>query len=60
MSHFKLDIRFESEDVVVLIETKQNFVENDEKQLREYLEAEKAIHPGKKLFAFLPTQTMIK
>lgn len=53
VSHFKLDIRFESEDVVVLIETKQNFVENDEKQLREYLEAEKAIHPGKKAICIL-------
>lgn len=40
ISHFKLDIRFECEDVVVLIETKQNFVSSDEDQLREYLEEE--------------------
>ena len=33
-SHFKLDIRFENDnDVVVLIETKQNFNDNDENQL---------------------------
>ena len=32
VEHFKLDIRFESGDVVVLVETKQNFVEADEKQ----------------------------
>ncbi len=53
ISHFKLDIRFECEDVVVLIETKQNFVVDDEKQLREYLEEERAIHPGKKVICIL-------
>ena len=30
--HFKLDIRFENNDVVVLVETKQNFVEADKNQ----------------------------
>lgn len=53
VSHFKLDIRFEMDDVVVLIETKQNYVEDDEKQLREYLEEERAIHPGKKAICIL-------
>lgn len=53
VSHFKLDIRFEMEDVVVLIETKQNYVDGDEKQLREYLEEERAIHPGKKAICIL-------
>lgn len=53
ISHFKLDIRFECEDVVVLIETKQNFVSSDEDQLREYLEEERAIHPGRKAICIL-------
>lgn len=53
ISHFKLDIRFECEDVVVLIETKQNFVASDEEQLREYLEEERAIHPGRKAICIL-------
>ena len=30
ISHFKLDLRFELNDVVVLIETKQNYVDDDE------------------------------
>lgn len=53
ISHFKLDIRFECEDVVVLIETKQNFVASDEEQLREYLEEERATHPGRKAICIL-------
>ena len=53
ISHFKLDIRFETKDVVVLIETKQNYVNNDEKQLREYLEEERAVHPEKKIICIL-------
>lgn len=53
VSHFKLDIRFEMDDVVVLIETKQKFVPADENQLREYLEEERAIHPGKKAICIL-------
>ena len=50
-SHFKLDIRFEYGDVVVLIETKQNFVKGDEKQLAEYLQEERVLHYGKKIIA---------
>lgn len=53
VSHFKLDIRFQMDDVVVLIETKQNFKSDDEKQLREYLEEERALHPGKKVICIL-------
>lgn len=53
VSHFKLDIRFEKDDVVVLIETKQDFQENDKYQLLEYLEEEKALHPGKKVICIL-------
>lgn len=53
ISHFKLDLRFELNDVVVLIETKQNYVDDDEKQLGEYLEEERAIHPNKKAICIL-------
>lgn len=51
--HFKLDIRFENNGVVVLVETKQNFVDADEKQLRQYLDEEKALHPGQKIVCIL-------
>lgn len=57
ISHFKLDMRFEYEDVVVLIETKQKFITDDEKQLREYLEEERAIHPSKKVICILANTT---
>lgn len=51
--HFKLDIRFESNGVVVLVETKQSFVKKDEKQLREYLAEEKALNPNSKIICIL-------
>lgn len=51
--HFKLDLRFEKDDVVVLIETKQQFTEKDEKQLNDYLRSEKALHKSKKIIAIL-------
>lgn len=51
--HFKLDIRFEDDDYVVLIETKQKFVKKDEKQLAEYLQEERVLHYGKKIIAIL-------
>ena len=51
--HYKLDIRFELEDVVLLVETKQNFTKKDEMQLAEYLCAERALHYGKKIIAML-------
>lgn len=53
VDHFKLDIRFEHNDVVVLVETKQNFAKKDEKQLAEYVAEEKALHKGKKIIAML-------
>ena len=53
--HYKLDIRFEDEKtgVVILIETKQEFVKEDEAQLEEYLEEERALHHGKKIICML-------
>lgn len=53
ITHYKLDIRFEAEDVVVLVETKQNFVKADEDQLSEYLLEERALHHGKKIICIL-------
>ena len=53
ISHFKLDIRFEKGDIVILVETKQNFKKSDEAQLAEYLEEERALHKGKKIICIL-------
>ncbi len=53
ISHFKLDIRFEKDDTVVLVETKQLFKKSDEAQLNEYLQQECALHYGKKIIAIL-------
>lgn len=53
VKHFKLDIRFESNSVAVLIETKQNFTKADEKQLAEYVEEERVLHKGMKIIAIL-------
>ncbi|MBR2207442.1 MAG: hypothetical protein IJ859_01385 [Synergistaceae bacterium] len=55
--HYKLDIRFEAQDdygkYAVLIETKQNFIEDDEAQLAAYLEAERALFSGEKIICIL-------
>lgn len=55
--HFKLDIRFTDSDetgnYAVLIETKQNFTDEDENQLRDYVEEEYALHRGTKVIAIL-------
>lgn len=51
--HFKLDIRFEHNGVIVLVETKQNFSDADEEQLREYLLEERALHYSKKIICIL-------
>lgn len=51
--HHKLDLRFEDADVAVLIETKVRFTTADEEQLRDYLNEEKALHPGKKVICIL-------
>lgn len=53
VKHFKLDLRFENKDIVILVETKQRFVNSDIKQLAEYLEEEKALHSGKKTICIL-------
>ena len=53
INHFKLDIRFEYEDIVILVETKTSFTTKDEKQLSEYLEEEIALHPNKKIICIL-------
>ena len=52
-SHIFADIRFECNDVVVLVETKQNFVNTDALQLKDYVNEEKAVHPDKKIIAIL-------
>ena len=56
-SHFKLDIRFEHNDVVVLIETKQRFKKSDENQLKEYLEEEQSVNLSKKIICILANTT---
>lgn len=53
ITHFKLDIRFEKGDIVVLVETKQIFKKADEAQLAEYLEEERALHNNKKIICIL-------
>ena len=51
--HYKLDLRFEDNDVSVLIETKQSFSDSDIEQLKEYLDEEKALHRNNKVIAIL-------
>ena len=53
VKHFKLDIRFEDEGFVVLVETKQKFVKADIEQLKEYLEEERVLHSDKKTICIL-------
>lgn len=53
ITHFKLDIRFEKGDIVILVETKQIFKKADEAQLAEYLEEERALHKSKKIICIL-------
>lgn len=55
--HFKLDIRFEDAEYVVLVETKQNFIDSDADQLKEYLAEERALHSGKKIICILANTT---
>lgn len=52
-THYKLDIRFKKDDVVVLVETKQNFIKEDEPQLEAYLEEERAVHKSQKIICIL-------
>ena len=57
VKHFKLDRRFAYDDetghYVVLVETKQNFVDSDAEQLKAYLEEERALHKGRKIICIL-------
>ena len=53
VKHFELDLRFEKDEIVVLIETKQNFKDSDAKQLSEYVKCEKALHSDKKIIGIL-------
>lgn len=53
ITHFKLDIRFEKGDIVILVETKQIFKKADEEQLAEYLEEERALHKNKRIICIL-------
>ena len=53
VKHINLDIRFESDGVVILVETKTSFVDEDELQLKDYLEEERAVHNSKKIICIL-------
>ncbi len=53
VSHYKLDLRFEDNEIAVLIETKTKFVDSDREQLAEYLLEEKILNPNKKIIAIL-------
>ena len=55
--HYKLDIRFHSENISILIETKQKFTKDDEAQLSEYVEEERALYPNNKIIAILANTT---
>lgn len=57
--HFKVDLRFidETTNTVVVIETKQNYVEDDIEQLREYVDEEKALFPQNRIIAVLANTT---
>ena len=57
ISHYKLDIRLENDDVVILIETKQQFMKKDEGQLADYLENEKVVNNTKKVICILANTT---
>lgn len=51
--HINLDIRFQCNDVVILVETKTEFVKDDEKQLLEYYEEEIAINQSRNVVCIL-------
>lgn len=55
--HETLDIRFVKGDFVILVETKKKFTAEDEFQLGEYVELEKALHHTKKIIAILANTT---
>ncbi|WP_303967112.1 HsdM family class I SAM-dependent methyltransferase [Rothia mucilaginosa] len=53
--HFKVDLRFidKSTNTVIVIETKQKFVDSDVEQLREYVDEEKALFSHNRIIAIL-------
>ncbi len=51
--HYRIDLRFQTDDVVILVETKLHAADADEDQLREYLLEERALHFGKKVICIL-------
>lgn len=53
IEHEFLDIRFQYKDVVILVETKQVFEDNDEAQLLAYYEDEIAVHKSTKVVCIL-------
>lgn len=53
IQHYKADIRFKKNNTVVIIETKQNFIQNDEKQLAEYIKEEKSLYPNENIIGIL-------
>lgn len=57
--HYKLDLRFfdKETNTVVLIETKQRFVEADKLQLQEYVDQERTLFPRNKIIAILANTT---
>ncbi len=57
VDHYKLDLRFEDNEIAVLIETKTKFVDSDKEQLAEYLLEEKGLNPNKKIIAILANTT---
>jgi len=60
ISHFKLDIRFEKEDIVVLVETKQLFKKSDEAQLMNIFNKNVLYITERKLLLFLRIQIIMK
>lgn len=54
-NHFKVDIRFENKErkIVILVETKSEFTDNDKEQLRQYVDEEKVLFKTKKIIAIL-------
>ena len=59
IKHFKLDLRFEDDDVVILVETKQRFVDSDIEQLAEYLEEERAFPSNSSCYLQLSYSSII-
>ena len=57
VNHYKLDLRFEDNEIAILIETKQKFVDSDQEQLAEYVKEERALSPNRKIIAILANTT---